>query len=60
VVGLNNNLHLTISCLELPCGFHTAFEMWIVILERRDYFEDTAINGRIEMHLETIVFGCVD
>jgi len=34
--------------------------MWIVILRRRDYLEDTAINGRIEMHLEGIVLGCVD
>jgi len=29
--------------------------MWIVILKRRDYLEDIAINGRIEMHLEGIV-----
>jgi hypothetical protein len=34
--------------------------MWIVILKRRDYLEDVAINGRIEMHLEGIVLGCVD
>jgi len=34
--------------------------MWIVILKRRDYLEDTTINGRIEMHLEGIVVGCVD
>ena len=60
MVGLNNNLHLTISCLELPCGFHTPFEMWIVILKRRDYFEDIAINVQIEMHLEGIVVGYVD
>jgi len=60
VVGLNNNLHLTISCSQLPCGFHTHFEMWIVILKRRDYFEEVAINGRFEMRLERIVLGCVD
>jgi hypothetical protein len=34
--------------------------MWIVILKRRDFLEDAAINGRIEMHLEGIVLGCVD
>jgi len=34
--------------------------MWIVILKRRDYFGDVTINGRIEMHLERIVLGCVD
>ena len=51
-MGLNNNLPLTISCLTLPCGFHTPFEMWVVILKIRDYLEDIAINGRIEMHLE--------
>jgi hypothetical protein len=34
--------------------------MWIVILKRRDYLEDIAINGRIEMHLEGIVLGYVD
>jgi len=60
VVGLNNNLHLTISCLELPYGFHTPFEMWIVILKIRDYFQDIAINGRIDMHLERRVLGCMD
>jgi hypothetical protein len=36
------------------------FEMWIVILKRRDYLEDIALNGRIEMLLEGIVVGCVD
>ena len=35
------------------------FEMWIVIPKRRDWFEDIAIKGRIEMHLEGIVVGCV-
>jgi len=34
--------------------------MWIVILKGRDYFEDIAINGWIEMHLERIVLGSVD
>jgi hypothetical protein len=34
--------------------------MWIVILKRRDYLEDIVINGRIEMHFEGIVLGCVD
>jgi len=34
--------------------------MWIVILKRRDYFEDTAINVEIEMHLERMVLGFVD
>ena len=57
---LCNNLHLTISFLELPCGFHTPFEMWIVIVKGRDYFEDAAINGQIEMHFERMVLGCVD
>jgi hypothetical protein len=33
--------------------------MWILIVKRRDYLEDTAINGRIEMHLEGIFLGCV-
>jgi hypothetical protein len=34
--------------------------MWIVIQKRRDYLEDIAINGRIEMHLERRVLGHVD
>jgi len=34
--------------------------MWIVILKGRAYLEDIAINGRIEMHVEGIVLGCVD
>jgi len=34
--------------------------MRIVILKKRDYFEDIAIKGRIKMHLERIVVGCVD
>jgi hypothetical protein len=34
--------------------------MWIVILKRRDYLEDIVINGRIDMHLEEIVLGCVN
>jgi hypothetical protein len=34
--------------------------MWIVILKRRDYLEDIAINGRNGMHLEGIVLGCVN
>jgi len=38
--------------------FPYTFEMWIVILKRRDYFEDIAINVQIEMHLERIVLGC--
>ena len=29
-------------------------------MKRRDYFEDIAINGGIEMRLERIVLGCVD
>jgi len=33
--------------------------MWILILKRRDYFENIAIEGRIEMHLEGIGVGCV-
>jgi hypothetical protein len=60
VVGVNNNRYLTIFCVELTYGFHTLFEMWIVILKRRDYFQDIAINGRIDMHLERRVLGCVD
>ena len=59
VVGLNNNLHLTIDCVELRYGFHTHFEIWIVILKRGDYFQDIAINGRIDIHLERRVLGCV-
>jgi len=59
VVGLNNNLHLSISCLELPYGFHTPFEMSILILMRGVTFK-TAINGRNDMHLERRVLGCVD
>jgi hypothetical protein len=34
--------------------------MWVVMLKRRDYLEDIAINGRIEMHLERIVLGYMD
>jgi len=34
--------------------------MWNVILKRGDYFEGIAIKGRIEMHLEGIVVGCVN
>jgi hypothetical protein len=34
--------------------------MWAVILKRTDYLEDIVINGRIEMHFEGIVLGCVD
>jgi hypothetical protein len=34
--------------------------MWIVILKRRDYLEDIAISGRIEMHFGGIFLGCVD
>jgi hypothetical protein len=34
--------------------------MWVVILKGRDYLEDIAINGRIEIYLEGIVLGCVD
>ena len=60
MVGLNNNLHLTIACVELPYGFHTPFEMSILILKRGDYFQDIAINGRIDMHLERRVLRCVD
>jgi len=60
VVGLNNNLHLTISCLELPYGFHTSFEMSILILMRGDYLQDIDINGRNDMHLERRVLECVD
>jgi len=60
VVGLNNNLLLTISCSELPYGFHTPFEMSIVILKRGDYFQEIAINGRNDMHLERSVLGCMD
>ena len=59
VVGLNNYLYLTISCLELVCDFHTSFEMWIVILNRRDYFEDIDIKGKIEMLPKTRVLGIV-
>jgi hypothetical protein len=33
--------------------------MWIVVLKRRDYLEDIAINGRIDMHLKGIVVGYV-
>jgi hypothetical protein len=56
VVGLNNNRHLTISCIELPYGFHTPFEMSIVILKIRDYFQDLAVHWRIDMHLERRVW----
>jgi hypothetical protein len=41
-------------------GFHTPFEMLIVILKRRDYCQDIGINGRIDMHLERRVLGCMD
>ena len=58
--GLKNKLHLITSCFELPCGFHIHFEMWIVILKKRDYFEDIAIKGRMETHHEGIVVECVD
>jgi len=34
--------------------------MWTVILNRSDYLEDIAINGRIEMHIERRAVGCVD
>jgi hypothetical protein len=34
--------------------------MWVVILKRRDYLEDIAINGRIETHFERGVLGRVD
>ena len=60
MVGLNNNLHLNISCLELPYGFHTPFEMSILILMRGDCFQDIAINGRNDMQLERSVLGCMD
>jgi len=60
VVILNNSLHLTIFCLELPCGFHVIYDMWLVILKGRDYLEDIAINGMIEVHVEGILLGCVD
>jgi len=33
--------------------------MWIVILKKRGYFEDIAIKGRMEIHLEGIVVGYV-
>ena len=59
LVDLNNNLHLTISCLELPYGFHTPFEMSVLILKRR-YFQHIAINGRIGMHIERRILGCMD
>jgi hypothetical protein len=59
VVGRTNNLYLTISWLKLLCDFHTTFEMWIVILNRRDYLEDITINGKIELHLDRRVLGIV-
>ena len=59
MAGINKNLHLTIFCLKLSCGFYTHFEMWDVILKRRDYLEDIAISGRIEMHLERRFLGHV-
>jgi hypothetical protein len=59
LVGLNNNLHLAVSCLKLLCGSLAPFEVWVVSLKRRDYLEDVAINGKIEMHLEKRVLGCV-
>jgi len=34
--------------------------MRIVILKKRDYFKNIAIKGRIKMHLEGIVVGCVE
>jgi len=34
--------------------------MRIVILKKRDYFEDIGIKGRIKILLERIVVGCVD
>ena len=58
--GLKNKLYLIASCFELPCAFNIHFEMWIVILKKRDYFEDIAIKGRMETHHEGIVVGCVD
>jgi len=49
LVVLKNKIHLITFCFELPCAFHTHYEMWIVILKKRDYFEDIAIKGRMEM-----------
>ena len=60
LVGVKNTLHLITSCIELPCGFHLHFEMRIVILKKRDYFKDIVIKGRIKMHLERRVVGCVE
>ena len=54
-----NILNATISCLELPCGFHTPFDIWIVMLKGRDDFQYIALNVQIEMHLERMVLGCV-
>jgi hypothetical protein len=34
--------------------------MWTLILKRRDFLENIAINGRIDMHLDGIVLGFVD
>jgi len=34
--------------------------MRIVILKKRDYFKDIVIKGRIKMHLERRVVGCVE
>jgi hypothetical protein len=42
----------------LVFGLHTAFEVWIVILKRREYLEVIAINGTIEMLVEGIVMLC--
>jgi len=53
MVGLNDNLHLTIACLEWPCDFHTPFELWIVILNRKDYSKkNITLNGKIEIYLK--------
>jgi hypothetical protein len=44
----------------LPYGLHIPYEMWIVILKRKDHLEDIAINGKIDMHLEEMVLEFVD
>jgi hypothetical protein len=33
--------------------------MWFIILKRRAYFQDMAVNG-IDIHLERRVLGCMD
>jgi hypothetical protein len=44
----------------LTCGFHSAFEMWIVILKKREYLEDIAKMERLKCRLrEELCYVCL-